>query len=48
MIYLASQSPRRAQLLEQLGVTFQRLLPDPQEDPDALEAVMGRLNGIMD
>jgi septum formation protein len=42
MIYLASQSPRRAQLLEQLGVTFQRLLPDPQEDPEALEAVMGR------
>jgi len=42
MIYLASQSPRRAQLLEQLGVSFQRLLPDPDEDAEALEAVIGR------
>lgn len=42
MIYLASQSPRRAQLLEQLGVSFQPLLPDPQEDAEALEAVLGR------
>jgi septum formation protein len=42
MIYLASQSPRRAQLLEQLGVTFKPLLPDPQEDAEALEVVLGR------
>ena len=41
-VYLASQSPRRAQLLEQLGVTYQRLLPDPSEDAEALEAVLGR------
>ena len=40
-VYLASQSPRRAQLLEQLGVTYQRLLPDPSEDAEALEAVLG-------
>lgn len=38
-IYLASQSPRRAQLLEQLGVRFEKLLPDPSEDAEALEAV---------
>jgi septum formation protein len=41
MIYLASQSPRRAQLLEQLGLRFETLLPDPQEDAEALEAVVG-------
>ena len=41
-VYLASQSPRRAQLLEQLGVTYQQLLPDPGEDAEALEAVVGR------
>jgi septum formation protein len=40
-IYLASQSPRRAQLLEQLGLTFKRLLPDPAEDAEALEVVRG-------
>ena len=40
-IYLASQSPRRAQLLEQLGLAFQRLLPDPTEDAEALEVVHG-------
>ena len=40
-IYLASQSPRRAQLLEQLGVRFDKLLPDPGEDAEALEAVHG-------
>lgn len=42
MIYLASQSPRRAQLLEQLGVSFKPLLPDPDEDAESLEAVIGR------
>jgi septum formation protein len=38
-IYLASQSPRRRQLLEQLGVTYELLLPDAGEDSEALEAV---------
>ena len=38
-IYLASQSPRRRQLLEQLGVRHELLLPDADEDPEALEAV---------
>jgi len=36
-IYLASQSPRRAQLLEQLGVPHQTLLPTAEEDAEALE-----------
>jgi septum formation protein len=38
-IYLASQSPRRRQLLEQIGVRHELLLPDPDEDSEALEAV---------
>lgn len=38
-IYLASQSPRRRQLLEQLGVRHELLLPDAKEDAEALEAV---------
>jgi septum formation protein len=38
-IYLASQSPRRRQLLEQLGVRHELLLPDAGEDSEALEAV---------
>ena len=38
-IYLASQSPRRAQLLEQLGVTHRPLLADVDEDAELLEAV---------
>jgi len=37
-IYLASQSPRRAQLLDVLGVAHRALLPDPDEDAEALEA----------
>jgi septum formation protein len=37
-IYLASQSPRRAQLLEQLGIRHKPLLADPSEDSEALEA----------
>jgi len=36
-IYLASQSPRRSQLLEQLGVPHELLLPDPGEDSEGLE-----------
>lgn len=37
-LYLASQSPRRRQLLEQLGVRYELLLPDADEDAEALEA----------
>lgn len=36
-IYLASQSPRRAELLKQLGVRFELLLPQANEDAEALE-----------
>jgi len=39
-VYLASQSPRRRQLLEQLGVQYELLLPDAGEEAEALEAVM--------
>ncbi len=39
-IYLASQSPRRAQLLEQIGVRFELLLPDAREDTESLEDVL--------
>ena len=38
-IYLASQSPRRRQLLEQLGVRLSLLLPDDSDAAEALEAV---------
>ena len=41
-IYLASQSPRRSQLLTQIGVAHRLLLPDPHEDAEALESVHGR------
>ena len=37
-VYLASQSPRRAQLLEQIGVRYQLLLPDADEAAESLEA----------
>lgn len=40
-IYLASQSPRRKQLLEQWGVRCELLLPDADEDVEVLEAVRG-------
>ncbi|HNZ92050.1 MAG TPA: Maf family protein [Acidovorax sp.] len=43
-IYLASQSPRRRQLLEQLGVRHELLLPnvngDLTEDAEAIEVVL--------
>lgn len=39
-VYLASQSPRRRQLLEQLGVPYELLLPGPDEDAEALEAAL--------
>ncbi len=38
-VYLASQSPRRRQLLEQLGVRYELLLADDSEDAEALEVV---------
>jgi len=37
-VYLASQSPRRQELLAQLGVRFEPLLPRADEDAEALEA----------
>jgi septum formation protein len=37
-VYLASQSPRRRQLLDQLGVAHRPLLPGDEEDAEALEA----------
>lgn len=39
-IYLASQSPRRQELLQQIGVTFTLLLADADEDAEALEVVL--------
>lgn len=39
-IYLASQSPRRRELLGQIGVAHELLLPRPDEDAESLEAVM--------
>ncbi|MFM7331931.1 MAG: Maf family protein [Brachymonas sp.] len=39
-IYLASQSPRRAQLLDQLGLKFELLLPAASEDAESLEVVL--------
>jgi septum formation protein len=39
-LYLASQSPRRAQLLQQIGVAAELLLADDGEDAEALEATL--------
>ena len=41
-IYLASQSPRRSQLLDQLGVRHETLVPDAAEaeEAEALEALL--------
>jgi len=39
LIYLASQSPRRRQLLAQIGVAHELLLPGADEDAEALELV---------
>ena len=36
-IYLASQSPRRSQLLSQLGIAYELLLADAHEDAESLE-----------
>lgn len=39
-VYLASQSPRRRQLLEQLGVRYELLLPDDNENTETLEVAL--------
>ena len=39
-VYLASQSPRRKQLLEQMGVQYELLLATPEEDAESLEVVL--------
>lgn len=41
-VYLASQSPRRRELLAQWGIRAELLLPDADEDAEALEAVRPR------
>ncbi|MFN6996260.1 MAG: Maf family protein, partial [Aquincola tertiaricarbonis] len=38
-LYLASQSPRRRQLLDQIGVQHELLLPDRMENAERLEEV---------
>jgi septum formation protein len=38
MLYLASQSPRRQSILQDLQVPYELLLPHPSEDAEALEA----------
>ena len=37
-IYLASQSPRRQELLKQIGVKYEMLAPEPVEDAESIEA----------
>ena len=44
-IYLASQSPRRRQLLDQLGVRHELLVPAPGAESDAAEALEAVLPG---
>jgi len=44
-IYLASQSPRRRQLLDQLGVRHAPLVPAPGAEADAAEALEAALPG---
>jgi septum formation protein len=39
-VYLASQSPRRTQLLTQIGVSHELLIASPDEDVEALEEVL--------
>jgi septum formation protein len=39
-VYLASQSPRRAQLLELLGVSYKLLLPGKEEDAEGMEVAL--------
>ena len=40
LLYLASQSPRRRQLLAQIGLEPTLLLPEPGEDAEALEDLL--------
>ena len=42
LFYLASASPRRLDLLQQIGLHPELLLPSCHEDPEALEAVLPR------
>jgi predicted house-cleaning NTP pyrophosphatase (Maf/HAM1 superfamily) len=44
-IYLASQSPRRRQLLDQLGVRHELLVPEAGAEADAAEALEAVLPG---
>ncbi|MDB5869880.1 MAG: maf protein [Polaromonas sp.] len=39
-VYLASQSPRRRQLLEQMGIQYALLLPEAGEDAEGLEIAL--------
>ena len=39
-VYLASQSPRRRQLLEQMGIQYALLLPEADEDAEGLEVAL--------
>lgn len=39
-VYLASQSPRRSQLLTQMGVRHELLLPGGDEDSEGLEVIL--------
>ena len=39
-LYLASQSPRRQELLRQIGARLELLLPDADEDAESLEAAL--------
>ena len=39
-IYLASQSPRRQELLKQIGVQFEMLIAAPDEDTEILEVAL--------
>lgn len=41
-IYLASQSPRRQELLKQIGVQFEMLAPDLSEDSESIEIPLPR------
>jgi septum formation protein len=43
-LYLASQSPRRQELLTQLGVRFELLLPSNDEDAEAIEVPLPNEN----
>ena len=46
-VYLASQSPRRRELLAQIGVRHELLLAGPEEDAESLEAeIAGELPSV--